>query len=69
MTFYLTISQGPSADEAVPVLATSERGVIQAVFDALRRLGESPPYGGARPPVRFGERPLRIHGVCDEKEG
>ncbi len=69
MTLYLTISEGPSADQAVPVLATSDRGVIQAVFDALRRLGESPPHGGPRPPVRVGERPLRIHGATDEQEG
>ncbi len=69
MTFYLTISQGPSADRSVPALATSDRSVIQAVFDALQRLGESPAHGGPRSPIRFGERPLRIHEVCDEQEG
>ena len=69
MTLYLTVSEGPSADQSVPVLATSDRGGIQAVFDALRRLGESPVHGGARPPVRFGERPFRIHGAADEQEG
>ncbi len=69
MTFYLTISQGPSADRSVPVLATSDRSVVQAVFDALRELGESPAHGGPRSPVRFGEQPLRIHGGCDEQEG
>lgn len=40
MPLYLTLSRGPRADCAVPVVATSDPSVVQAVLDALRRIAD-----------------------------
>jgi hypothetical protein len=40
MPLYVTVSGGPSADQARPILASSDRSVVAAVFAALRSLGE-----------------------------
>ncbi len=40
MPLYLTISRGPRADQATPVLASSDRAVVAAVLAAIARLDE-----------------------------
>lgn len=41
MPLYITVSRGPRADEAVPILASSDRNVVGAVLQSLARLDES----------------------------
>ena len=41
MPLYVTVSRGPRADLAKPVLASSDRTVVGAVLEAVRRLAES----------------------------
>ena len=40
MPLYLTISRGPRADQATPVLASSDRAVVAAVLAAIARLDD-----------------------------
>ncbi len=40
MPLYLTISKGPRADQATPVLASSDRAVVAAVLAAIARLDD-----------------------------
>lgn len=40
MPLYLTLSRGPRADRATPVLASSDPAVIDAVLRAIRDLGD-----------------------------
>ena len=40
MPLYVTVSQGPRADLAKPLLASSDQTVVVAVLDAIRRLEE-----------------------------
>lgn len=40
MPLYLTLSRGPRADQATPILASSEPAVIAAVLQAVGRLAE-----------------------------
>lgn len=40
MALFLTLSRGPRADLAVPVVASSDRRVVTAVLTAIGRLGE-----------------------------
>ncbi len=40
MPLYLTVSRGPRADQATPVLASSDRAVVVAVLTAIARLDE-----------------------------
>ena len=40
MPLYLTISRGPRADQATPVLASSDRSVVATVLAAIARLDE-----------------------------
>jgi len=42
MPLYLTISRGPRADRASPVLASSDRAVLAAVLAAIARLDDPP---------------------------
>src|SRR5581483_11339474 len=42
VSLYLTLSQGPRADRAEPILATSDPRVIDAMLNAVRRLGQRP---------------------------
>lgn len=39
MPLYLTLSRGPRADQAVPILASSDRCLIEAVLAAVSALG------------------------------
>ncbi len=41
MPLYLTISRGPRADRASPILASSDRAVIDAVLAAIARLDDT----------------------------
>ncbi len=47
MPLYLTISRGPRADRANPILASSDPAIIDAVLAAIARL-EDPDATGAR---------------------
>ena len=38
MPLYVTVSRGPRADLASPVVASSDRAVVGAVLDAIQRL-------------------------------
>jgi hypothetical protein len=38
MAMYITLSEGPRADMAVPILATGDQRIIQAVLSALTRI-------------------------------
>jgi hypothetical protein len=49
MAFYLTISEGRSGEEPIPLIATTDPQVIQAVLVALER--------------RIGGRKGRLHAV------
>jgi hypothetical protein len=40
MPLYLTLARGPRADHAIPIVATSDPSVVDAVLEALRRLGD-----------------------------
>lgn len=40
MPLYLTLSRGPRADQATPILASSDPAVIAAVLQAVGRLAE-----------------------------
>lgn len=40
MPWYLTLSRGPRADAATPVLASSDPSVVRAVLEAIARLGD-----------------------------
>ncbi len=40
MPLYVTVSRGPRADQATPVLASSDAGVVNAALEAIRRLDE-----------------------------
>ena len=40
MTLYLTLSRGPRADLATPVLASSDPRVVNAVLTAISRLAD-----------------------------
>ncbi len=42
MPLYLTLSRGPRADLATPVLASSDPRVVNAALEAIHRLGEAP---------------------------
>lgn len=57
MPLYLTISRGPRADRASPILASSDRAVIDAVLAAISRL-DDPPEPALLPPSRSGVRAL-----------
>jgi hypothetical protein len=46
MPLYLTLSRGPRADRATPVLASSDPAVIAAVLQAVGRLAEPDAPGG-----------------------
>ena len=41
MPLYLTLSRGPRADLATPVLASSDPRVVDAALEAIRRLGQA----------------------------
>ena len=41
MPLYLTLSRGPRADLATPVLASSDPRVVDAALEAIRRLAEA----------------------------
>ena len=41
MPLYVTLSRGPRADRARPVLASSDRSIVGAVLEAVRRLAEA----------------------------
>ena len=54
MALYVTVLSGPSAETAEPIVATSDRRVVQAVLRAIARLGGIDAEGGpgrARPPA------------------
>lgn len=40
MPLYLTLSRGPRADTATPILASSDHSVVQAAIAAIARLGD-----------------------------
>ena len=40
MSLYVTVSRGPRADAAEPIVASSDRRVVGAVLQALARLDE-----------------------------
>ena len=40
MPLYVTVSRGPRADAATPILASSDRRVVGAVLESLARLDE-----------------------------
>jgi hypothetical protein len=40
MPLYITVSRGPRADAAIPVLASSDRHLVGAVLQTLARLDE-----------------------------
>lgn len=40
MPLYLTLSRGPRADLAQPVLASSDPSVIRGVLDLIRRMSD-----------------------------
>jgi len=40
MPLYITVSRGPRADAATPILASSDRRVVGAVLETLARLDE-----------------------------
>jgi hypothetical protein len=42
MALYLTLSEGPRADTARPILAVSDRRIIDATLEAIRTLGDAP---------------------------
>ena len=61
MALYLTISRGPRADQATPILASSDRGVVATVLAAIARLDE--PDGevdSANDQAAFGRPDLRV---------
>ena len=41
MPLYVTVSRGPRADLARPVLASSDPRVVDAALEAIRRLSEA----------------------------
>ncbi len=43
MPLYITVSCGPRADTATPILASSDQQVVNAVLRALARLEECDP--------------------------
>ena len=49
MPWYLTLSRGPRADAATPVLASSDPSVVHAVLEAIARLGDRSDDAGAAP--------------------
>lgn len=49
MAWYLTLSRGPRADAAVPVLASSDPSVVRAVLAAIARLSDPVDDAGAAP--------------------
>ena len=57
MSLFVTVSRGPRTDAAQPVLASSDRGVVEAVLDAVRRLAERDAGADGTPPEPDGWRP------------
>jgi hypothetical protein len=49
MARFVMVLEGPSAEQATPVLALSDPRAVRAVFRAVRRMmteaDETPPYG------------------------
>ena len=41
MPLFITVSEGPRADQARPVLATGDQRLIGALLEAIGRLGDS----------------------------
>ena len=41
MPLYITVSEGPCADQARPVLATGDQRLVGELLKAIGRLGES----------------------------
>ena len=41
MPLYITVSEGPRADQARPVLATGDQRLVGELLKAIGRLGES----------------------------
>ncbi len=62
MPLYLTISRGPRADSATPILASGDPSVVVAALDAIRRLGDP---GIDRPTPCGKERGLSLVGGGD----
>lgn len=57
MPLYLTVSRGPRADLATPVLASSDPRIVRAALDAIRGLAEAcDEDGAAEPPAGTGWR-------------
>ena len=69
MPLYLTLSRGPRADRATPVLASSDPAVIDAVLRAIRDLGD-PGAGEAAsaPPAPTGWRLVGGDGTEPEDD-
>ena len=49
MPLYLMLSRGPRADQATPVLASSDPRVVNAALEAIRRLAEADDEDAAPP--------------------
>ncbi len=49
MPLYVTVSRGPRADAATPILASSDRRVVGAVLQTLARLDERDDQNDADP--------------------
>ncbi len=63
MPLYLTISRGPRADRANPILASSDPAVIDAVLAAIARLDDpADPVGRQHRPAA--PRSVPSHGRC-----
>lgn len=58
MPLYLTLSEGPRADQARPILALSDRRVIDAMLREIGRLGDEPAGDEEREPPSVG--PLHV---------
>ena len=52
MPYYVTVSVGPRADQAEPVLALSDRRAVRAVLRAISRMADRDDSGVAPTPLR-----------------
>jgi hypothetical protein len=66
MSLFVTVSRGPRADAAQPVLASSDRGVVEAVLDAVRRLAERDAGAERFPSEPDGWRPTETDADAGE---
>ena len=62
MPLYVTLSEGPRADQARPILVTSQQRVVAALLREIGRLGNAEGSRGPRRQPAAGSRAVKSDG-------